>query len=152
MALYYVMARGASQKTVLVVEDEAIIRMSVVASLEDAGFAVLEAQNSAEALEQLAQHAEIDILLTDVRMPGPMNGLALVAQAHRDYPAIPAIVMSGNTSAEEARHAGASGFVAKPYALRVIVQMVCEAAWRLADIAPPRLNSLDNLAKALPSL
>jgi hypothetical protein len=60
--------------------------------------------------------------------------------------------MSGNTSAEEARHAGASGFVAKPYALRVIVQMVCEAAWRLADIAPPRLNSLDNLAKALPGL
>src|ERR1700761_215957 len=95
--------------TVLVVEDEAIIRMSLVASLEDAGFAVLEAQNSAEALGKLAQHAEICVLLTDVRMPGRIDGLALVAQARCDYPAIPVIVMSGNSTAEEARDAGAYG-------------------------------------------
>jgi DNA-binding NtrC family response regulator len=137
-------------QTVLVVEDEAIIRMAVVATLEDAGFAVLEAQNSAEALAQLAQHAEIDVLLTDVRMPGRMDGLALVAQAQRDYPAIPAIVMSGNATAAEACHAGACGFVHKPYMPRVIVQMVHDAARQLADIANPHLNSLDNLANALP--
>ena len=81
-----------------------------------------------------------------------MHGLALVAQAHRDYPAIPAIVMSGNASAEEARRAGASGFLVKPYTLRMIVQIVCEAARRLSEIAPPRLNSLDNMAKTLPGL
>jgi len=146
------MAHGASRQTVLVVEDEAIIRMSVVASLEDAGFAVLEAQNSAEALERLAQHAEIDILLTDIRMPGRMNGLALVTQVHRDYPAIPAIVMSGNSTAEDARQAGASDFISKPYMSRAIVQVVCDAAWRLAAVAPPRLNPLDNPANALPGL
>ena len=146
------MASDVGRQTVLVVEDEVIIRMSVVATLEDAGFAVLEAQNSAEALEQLAQHAEIDILLTDVRMPGRMNGLALVAQAHRDYPAIPAIVMSAHATAEEARHAGAAGFITKPYSARMVVQTVRDALRLFATLTAQRLNSLNNLASDLPVL
>jgi two-component system, response regulator PdtaR len=121
---YRGMGRVKTQRTVLVVEDEFFIRMSAIATLEDAGFFVLGAKNSAEALEILSRHSEIDVLMTDVRMPGLMDGLALIAQVQVDHPAIRSIVVSGNASAEQARNAGAFGFVAKPYLPKTILQAV----------------------------
>lgn len=118
------MAQFPIQRTILAVEDEPIIRMSMVAALEDAGFYVLEARNSAEALQVLAHHAEVSILVTDVRMPGRMDGLALVAQVQIDYPAIRSIVVSGNISEKEAGNAGAFGFVHKPYLPHTMIQAV----------------------------
>ena len=121
---------AGTQQTILLVEDEFFIRMSAVATFEDAGFLVHEAQNSAEALEILSRHSETNVLITDVRMPGPMDGLALVAQVIIDHPAIRSIVVSGNTSAAQARDAGASGFVAKPYLAKTIVQAVRDTVLR----------------------
>jgi CheY-like chemotaxis protein len=118
------MGQTASQQTILVVEDEPFIRMSTVAMLEDAGFGVLDAKDSAEALGMLAHHDEISVLLTDVRMPGIMDGLALVAHVCIAYPTICSIVVSANGSITQARHAGASGFLAKPYTAHTIVQAV----------------------------
>jgi two-component system, response regulator PdtaR len=124
------MAYAANQKTILVVEDEPFIRMSAVATLQDAGFWVLEAKDSAEALEILPQHPEVSIMVTDVRMPGLMDGLALVAQVLVDSPAIRSIVVSGNATAAEAGQAGAFGFVRKPYLPQTIVQAVHDTALR----------------------
>jgi DNA-binding NtrC family response regulator len=124
------MGSSETKQTILVVEDELFIRMSAVASLEDAGFVVLEARNSIEALDMLSRHSETTVLMTDVRMPGQMDGLALVAQVHIDHPTIRSIVVSGNTSAEQARNAGAIGFVAKPYLANSIVQAVHDTALR----------------------
>jgi two-component system, response regulator PdtaR len=118
------MAAVEIPQTVLVVEDEIIIRMSTVASLEDAGFCVLEADDSAQALNLLARHVEISVLVTDVRMPGAMDGLALVPRAQRDYPVIRSIVVSGNATATEAYKAGASLFIAKPYLAHRVVKAV----------------------------
>lgn len=112
------------QNTVLVVEDEPFIRLSTVVALEDAGFRVLEARNSTDALRILARHVEITILLTDVRMPGHMDGLALVAQVQIDYPVIRSIVVSGNVTAKEAGSAGAFRFVTKPYLSQTMIQAV----------------------------
>jgi two-component system, response regulator PdtaR len=106
------------------VEDELFIRMSAVATLEDAGFFVLEARNSLEALKILSRHSETSVLMTDVRMPGVMDGLALIARVHIDHPAIRSIVVSGNASAEQARNAGACGFIAKPYLAASLVKAV----------------------------
>ena len=124
------MGQSATQRTILVVEDEIFIRMSAVATLEDAGFCVLEARNSLEALDILSRHLETSVLMTDVRMPGLMNGLALIARVKIDHPAIRSIVVSGNTSAEQARDAGAFGFVAKPYLPKTIVQAAHDTASR----------------------
>jgi CheY-like chemotaxis protein len=124
------MGQSATQRTILVVEDEFFIRMSAVATLEDAGFVVLEAKNSLEALDILSLHLEISVLMTDVRMPGLMDGLALVAQVKIDHPAIRSIVVSSNSSAAQARNAGASGFVAKPYLANTIVQAVRDTVLR----------------------
>ena len=118
------MDRTASQRTILVVEDEPFIRMSAVAMLEDAGFGVREAKNSAEALRMLAHHDEISVLLADVRMSGRMDGLALVAHVCVAYPAIRSLVVSANALAAQASAAGAVGFLAKPYTARTIVQAV----------------------------
>ncbi len=57
---------------VLIVEDEPLVRMLGTDVLEDAGFAVVEAVDAREALEQLEAHPEVDILFTDVQMPGEM--------------------------------------------------------------------------------
>ena len=69
-------------------------------------------------------------MVTDVRMPGSMNGLALVARVRIDHPAIRAIVVSGNTSAEDASNAGALGFVAKPYLAQTMIQAVQDTVLR----------------------
>jgi two-component system, response regulator PdtaR len=118
------MNQGDIQRTVLVVEDEALIRMSAVASLEDAGLDVLEAANSAEALVLLARHAEICVMVTDVRMPGAMDGLTLVCRVCRDHPLIRAIVVSDNATAVQGYKAGAAMFMAKPYLTPELVEAV----------------------------
>lgn len=110
--------------TILIVEDEILIRMSAVATMEDAGFIILEAGSAAEAIEILAANTSIDVMMTDVRMPGAMDGLGLVALVHRHHPDIRAIVVSGNTSAEDACNAGAIGFLPKPYMAHSLVRAI----------------------------
>jgi DNA-binding NtrC family response regulator len=110
--------------TVLIVEDEPLIRMSSAVTLEEAGFHILEAGSGAEALDILMAHTDIDVLMTDVCMPGEITGLDLVALAHRFHPDIRSIVVSGNTSAEEASDAGAVGFLPKPYMAHSLVRAI----------------------------
>ena len=63
--------------TILLVEDDVLVRMAIFQHLEDCGYCVLQAANAQEALAVMARHPEIDVLFTDVRMPGPMDGLGL---------------------------------------------------------------------------
>lgn len=63
--------------TVLVVEDEPLMRMDISDALEDGGFLVLEAANADEAIVILVEHTEIQALFTDIDMPGSMDGLML---------------------------------------------------------------------------
>ena len=69
---------------VLVVEDEPVVRSLAVDVLTDAGYETVEAANATQALDVLANsEQEIDVLFTDVRMPGPMNGMELARVAKR---------------------------------------------------------------------
>jgi CheY-like chemotaxis protein len=101
--------------TVLVVEDEALIRMFAADMLIDNGFAVLEAGDAAEALRILEEHDEVDVLFTDVNMPGPMDGLDLAGQAHDRRPDLGLIVTSGRGTPDLARLPLSSIYLAKPY-------------------------------------
>jgi two-component system, response regulator PdtaR len=116
--------------TILVVEDEVLIRMSSAATLEDAGFRVLEAGSGDEALEILLANKGIDVLMTDVCMPGDIDGLDLVALVCRFHPHIRAIVVSSNTSAEDACNAGAIGFLPKPYMAHSLVNAINDLVTR----------------------
>jgi CheY-like chemotaxis protein len=124
------MCQAADPQTILVVEDEPLIRMSAVATLQDAGYWVLEAQNSAEALDVLSRHSEISIMVTDVRMPGHMDGLALVTWVQLNNPAIRSIIVSGNATHAQAGKAGAVGFVSKPYLPDTIIRAVQDTVLR----------------------
>lgn len=114
-------------KTILLIEDEAIIRMATAAMLEDAGYQVLEEQGAEAALGVLGAHPEIDIVITDVQMPGKIDGLGLTRIIAHAYPWIQTIVTSGLTSIAQARECGATKFLPKPYtasALQSVVQSV----------------------------
>jgi CheY-like chemotaxis protein len=101
---------------ILVVEDEAIIRMSAVDMLEDAGFLVLEAHNADIAVQILESRSDIRAVFTDIEMPGSLCGLRL-AKAIRDrWPPIHLIVTSGRYGVSELDLPRLARFIRKPYA------------------------------------
>ena len=110
----------ATATTVLLIEDEPLIRMGTSAMLEDGGYIVLEAGNAAEAQAILADHPEISIVVTDVQMPGAMDGLALTSILSRDYSHIRVLITSGRTGLQEARQHGAANYLSKPYTASAI--------------------------------
>jgi len=108
--------------TVLVVEDEVLIRMTLAAVLRDEGFTVIEACDADEALLALAA-TSIDLLLTDVRMEGSMDGLDLAVQVKSTMPHLKIVVVSGHLAAVET-HGVADAFVPKPYLAEKVVERV----------------------------
>jgi len=80
---------------VLVVEDETLIRMLAMDSLQDAGFEVIAAVNAAEAIAILESNARIDFVFTDIMMPGSMNGIELGAWIRARRPDLPIAFTSG---------------------------------------------------------
>jgi CheY-like chemotaxis protein len=87
---------------VLVVEDEAFIRFDVADMLRDGGLEVMEAANAQEALAVLGSGGRIDLVFSDIQMPGPMNGLGLAAHIMANRPDLPVILTSGGTLKLEA--------------------------------------------------
>ena len=77
-----IVADASTRQVVLIVEDEALVRMTAVDMIEEAGFEILEAANADEAILLLEARREITVLFTDIEMPGSMDGLRL-AQAGR---------------------------------------------------------------------
>ncbi|RYD82154.1 MAG: response regulator [Verrucomicrobiaceae bacterium] len=101
--------------TVLIVEDEPLVRMDMADVLARAGFEVLEAANAAEAVSVLEEHSDIDILFTDVDMPGSMDGLMLAAAVRKRWPPVRIIVTSGHHKVAPEEMPGDSRFFGKPY-------------------------------------
>lgn len=99
---------------VLVVEDEFLIRMDIVEELEVAGFEVFEASNAPAALALLASNPRIEVLLTDVDMPGGPDGLALAAAVRDRWPPIKIIVTSGYREVRTNDMPAGSRFLPKP--------------------------------------
>ena len=116
---------------ILVVEDEFLIRMVVSDHLRDAGFTVIEAFNGDEALKILGSGALVDLIFTDVRMPGLVDGLGLLAYITRHRPTLPVIVTSGHLEPRLAYEGGATDFLPKPCSL-VAVTGTVRAALNMA--------------------
>ena len=86
---------SSSPVCVLVVEDEALIHMSLVDQLEDAGFRVLEAASADEAMGTLGDNPNIAAIFTDLDMPGSMDGLKLSKLVGQMHPGMAILVTSG---------------------------------------------------------
>ena len=113
---------------VLVVEDEFLIRLTLTEALGDEGFEVLEAETGDAALPMLEPGSGIRLLLTDIQLPGSLNGYALVDRARRAMPGLPVIYMTGRPDPDNSASASRLDvFISKPYTLTEI----CDAAKRL---------------------
>jgi CheY-like chemotaxis protein len=112
---------------VLLVEDELLVRMTAVDELEDAGFHVLEAANADAALAVLATCSEdVQVLFTDVNMPGSMDGMALAAQVHARWPHVRLLISSGYARPLPDEIPDDGRFVPKPYRAATIVSEIQE--------------------------
>jgi len=109
---------SAEAKSVLVVEDEALVRMLVVQALEEAGFYVREAAEAQRALELLRAHDNIRLMVTDVGLPG-LNGRKLADQARAQRPEMKVLFMTGyaDSSLIEGGLPDGFGLITKPFDL-----------------------------------
>ncbi|MFE1598765.1 response regulator [Methylobacterium sp. ID0610] len=110
--------------TVLIVEDDGLVRLMAADMLEDAGFAVLEATNADEALAILERRGDIGTLFTDVDMPGSMNGFALAQRVAERWPRIRLVITSGRFSPDPSDGPDHGRFVAKPYRAASVLQAI----------------------------
>lgn len=110
---------------VLLVEDEALIRMVASAGLEDAGYEVIEAANAADALGAIGSRHDVGVLFTDVNMPGALDGLTLAEMIHARWPEVRLVVTSGRPLARAVPDDGA--FLRKPYTLDQLTRAIRSA-------------------------
>jgi nitrogen-specific signal transduction histidine kinase len=110
-------ASGAGE-TILVVEDDVDVRTVATAMLEGLGYRVRVAADGPSALRALREHDDIELVFTDLMMPGGMSGIDLVEAAQRERPALKALMTSGYPAQMIQRRGGAPagvGLVGKPY-------------------------------------
>ena len=100
---------------VLVVEDEALVRMSTVASLEDLGCQTLEARTADEAINVIQENPEIRVLFSDIQMPGTIDGLELAKFVRHRWPSISVVLSSGRVFPPKFALPEGVRFIAKPY-------------------------------------
>jgi CheY-like chemotaxis protein len=100
--------------TVLVVEDEMLLRMRAVDMVEDAGYISVEAVDAEAAFAILESRPGIGLLFTDIQMPGKMDGLQLAHAVHERWPAIKIILVSGQLKLSESDIPPRSRFFGKP--------------------------------------
>lgn len=122
------MPTSVTSPRVLVVEDEFLIRMTLAEALADEGFDVIEAETGDDALPILKSDPNIRLLLTDIQLPGILNGRTLATQAREHLPTLPIIFMTGQPDSSD-RANDRDVFISKPYTLFDI----CEAARRLTS-------------------
>jgi CheY-like chemotaxis protein len=108
--------------TVLVVEDEFLIRDTIAQELLNEGFLVLQASNADDAIAILEARRDIHFLFTDIDMPGSMDGLKLAAFVRDRWPPVKIIVTSGKNSAPAVPDMAV--FIPKPYRTPHIVQAI----------------------------
>jgi PAS domain S-box-containing protein len=114
-------------ETVLVVEDDALVRRYVMTQIESLGYTTLEAANASDALRIIDDVPAIDLLFTDVIMPGPMNGRQLVDEALNRRPGLKTLYTSGYTENAIVHHGRLDSGVlllAKPYRKSELARMI----------------------------
>jgi PAS domain S-box-containing protein len=120
-------APGFGYRVVLVVEDEPKLRKVAVAMLRKLGLAVIEAGTADEAMLRLEATPQIDILFTDIELPGGTNGLALASAVRKRRPGIRVIYTTGyaeHAVLPDSGGGGGSAVVAKPYSLETLARAV----------------------------
>ncbi|MFX0541467.1 ATP-binding protein [Roseovarius sp. S4756] len=120
---------------ILVVEDDDRVREATLKRLEALGYAVIESSDGSGALNLLAEGEPVDLVFSDVVMPGGISGYDLADEVAQHYPQVAVLLTSGHISIRRAPHKGAGPvpeLLKKPYSMAVLAQAV-ERALRPAE-------------------
>lgn len=101
--------------TLLVVDDEVLIRLTIADHLRECGFHVIEAANGEEAVRVLESGEPVDLVFSDIQMPGNIDGFALARWVRQNRPGTPVMLTSGYVRSAEIAHDLCEEIVAKPY-------------------------------------
>ena len=110
--------------TVLVVEDEILLRMCATEAMQDDGLSTFEADAGSDALTILDSHPEIQVVFTDINIHGAMNGLQLAQEVARKHPNVQVVITSGRRRPAIAEMPHGALFVPKPYPLEQLTGLV----------------------------
>ncbi len=111
--------------TVLIVEDEFFVRFTTAEFLRDEGYEILEAANADDALEIFKSGARVDLLFSDVRMPGSMDGIGLATLVRREWPSVIIILTSGYApELLSARSVAEDRVIPKPYRQQAVLSAI----------------------------
>jgi CheY-like chemotaxis protein len=118
--------RDADQETVLVVEDEVLVRSTIAEYLRSCGYRVIEAVNADEALIVIRNlEIKVDIVFSDVEMPGTMDGFALASWIRKNRPELDVILAGSVTrAADSAEKLCDDGPLPKPYQAETVVRQI----------------------------
>ena len=105
-----------------------MVRELSVSELQDAGYTVIEAADARQALAILENGVPVDVLFTDVNMPGEIDGIVLARMVHSRWPRVGLIVTSGKTDVPETELPDDGRFIRKPYRLSEMSRMVGQIA------------------------
>jgi len=129
-------AAPVGTETILLVEDNPMLRASVADVLFGLGYQVLQAENGVEALSILSHEPEVDLVLSDMVMP-EMGGVDLHRRLHRDYPALPLLLMTGYPLGERDAELADMAWIIKPfsarqlgYKVRALLDQSSDALWQ----------------------
>jgi DNA-binding response OmpR family regulator len=107
------------QWTVLLVEDEFLVRTMIADRMREEGFTVVECSDAKDALAVLRSGTTVHAIITDIRMPGPVDGIRLANLVRADYPTVKILLASGHLCGTDAvRH---DGFFGKPYDVGLMI-------------------------------
>ena len=112
---------------VLVVDDEFLIRSVTVDMAERAGHTVLDAANAADAVQILESREDIEIVFSDVMLPGALDGISLVGMIRIRWPSIRAILTSGKACAAGREVPNGISFLPKPYTFEALTRVLANA-------------------------
>jgi DNA-binding NtrC family response regulator len=106
------------RRIVLIIEDDFSTRYSAAEYLREVGYRVIEAENAAEAISVLAAGRCVDVVFSDINMPGSLSGLAFGEWLAEFHPSVPLLLTSGAPQEAGSVATGKThGFIAKPYDL-----------------------------------
>ena len=109
---------------ILVVEDEFLIRLMISELVRDAGYHVIEASNADEGVDIVRSGVHLDLIFSDIRMPGSMDGLGLLKWVKVTRPDLPVIITSAHFDPATAIRCGAAHFVMKPYDMDAVMTLI----------------------------
>ena len=122
----------ADQPCILLVEDEVLLRELLVTHFEDAGILVVPVESAEAALGILESDRRIDVLFTDIKLPGAMDGWRLAEHARTKRPHIRVIYVTGYTAERRAQLPNTI-YISKPFRPSLVIEQV--RRWAEADVA-----------------